>query len=430
MRFNQPVCTLFFFFIIITTILIKYSTIVEQNNQNIHSPFSNNVNNSNNENNNNNSIFRKRPLQGQVVQVEKIEKHCGDFKNIPVENCLKYLDKNEFDYYIMNESEPICNEDSKMLFHIFWRGPITDKLVFTMKSFLFSQPLNCSVLYIWINYKDVDFLNSKIMHPLHKFIPDNIDFKTWNTEEQLSSIKFFRDLKGFKLVHSSVAFSDMVRFILLYKYGGIYIDADVLLIRDMRPLYYSNFEFSYHWSSKREYNTAVLRLWKNGTTARMILQGAVKNKMNFHPYRIRKYLSQNDSYEEANKHLYMLPVGLFDPLWLKNDKVQTLSTLEPNLNKIKDFFNPELLPLEYLEESINNDGNKNNTSNSNNNSTLASPLEFRKVEKFFRGIFAYHWHNNWRTVIEPTSWAGVLETAFDEFMVGKRGNLYNEYITH
>lgn len=46
-----------------------------------------------------------------------------------------------------------------------------------------------------------------------------------------------------------VASSDYVRFILLFLYGGLYIDADVLLMRDMRP-FMADLEWFYRWESQ------------------------------------------------------------------------------------------------------------------------------------------------------------------------------------
>lgn len=46
-----------------------------------------------------------------------------------------------------------------------------------------------------------------------------------------------------------VASSDYVRFVLLFLYGGLYIDADVLLLRDMRP-FMGSMEWFYRWESQ------------------------------------------------------------------------------------------------------------------------------------------------------------------------------------
>ncbi|CAG8584695.1 14448_t:CDS:2 [Gigaspora rosea] len=341
---------------------------------------------------------RKRPKQGYIVRNDLLEKNCGDIKNIMVENCLKYLDDNEDDYMISFPTiadvspPPPCNRDhSPMLFHVFWKGPITDKIALMMKSFLYSQPLECSKLYVWLdNLNDTNFNDNEHIHLLLKYSPSNIEFKEWNIVEQFSSI--------------------------LHNYGGIYIDADVLLIRDMRPLYYANFEFSYRWSFKNEYNTAVLRLWKESQSSELVIRGAINNNMNFHPFNIRKYLSthENSTRRETNKFIYMFPPGLFDPLWLKRDRKQPSSVLSPNLRDLTDVFNPSIIPDEIPGlDPATFDG---------------SPLDIRYIENFFRGAFTYHWHNQWKTKIHPTSWIGVIQTAYDDFLSGKRRNLYNEYI--
>ncbi|CAG8696825.1 9757_t:CDS:2, partial [Racocetra fulgida] len=353
---------------------------------------------------------RKRPKQGYVVRVDRLEKNCGDIKNIMTENCLKYLD-NEDDYMTSFSTikgaspPPPCNRHHPpMLFHVFWQGQITDKLALVMKSFLYSQPLECSTLYVWFdNMNDTNLNDNKHVRSLLKYSPTLIEFKSWDMVEQLSFSDVYDGWQGPKY-NSSVKISDLFRFVVLHNYGGIYIDSDVLLIRDMRPLYYANFEFAYRWSKTNQYNTAVLRLWKQSPSSKMVIRGAIKNDMNFHPFTIKKYLSTHDysSRKETNKLIYMLPSGLFDPLWLKQDDIQPLSTLSPNLHKFTDLFNPNLTPGEI--------------SGLDPTTLDSSPLEIRNIDNFFRGIFAYHWHNQWNATIHPTSWCGVIQTAYDEFL--------------
>ncbi|CAG8569847.1 12164_t:CDS:1 [Racocetra fulgida] len=366
----------------------------------------------------------KRPKQGYVVRVDRLEKNCGDIRKIMVENCLKYLDNDEDDYMIPFPTvegaspPPPCNRDHpSMLFHVFWQGNITDKLALLMKSFLYTQPLECSTLYVWLdNLNDTNLNDNKYIRPLLKYSPTLIEFKLWNMSELLSSSDVYAGWQEPDYFLKSVKLSDLVRFVVLHKYGGIYIDSDVLLVRDMRPLYYANFEFSYRWSMKNEYNTAVLRLWKQSSSSEMVIRGAIKNNMDFHPFNIRKYLStyENSSVQETNKLIYMLPSALFDPLWLKRDRIQTKSVLSPNFRKFDDFFNSSIIPDEIPGlDPTTFDG---------------SPLDIRNIDNFFRGIFTYHWHNQWKTKIHPTSWIGIIQTAYDEFLSGKQKNLYNEYI--
>src|SRR5256885_2028630 len=83
-----------------------------------------------------------------------------------------------------------------------------------------------------------------------KFYQKNIEFKRWDTEEQLNSDDLYKGWEKIMSNQRSVAFSDLVRFVVLNRYGGMYMDGDVLFLRDMRPLYHSSIDFSYKWSFK------------------------------------------------------------------------------------------------------------------------------------------------------------------------------------
>jgi alpha-N-acetylglucosamine transferase len=68
----------------------------------------------------------------------------------------------------------------------------------------------------------------------------------------------------------------MARFVLCHRFGGIYLDADTLLLRDFEELFNYPGAFAYRWSrmvralfagfhqdankKQREYNSAVLKL--------------------------------------------------------------------------------------------------------------------------------------------------------------------------
>jgi hypothetical protein len=305
---------------------------------------------------------------------------------------------------------PQCDEsEPPMLFHVFWRGMITDKLALQMKSFIYTQPLACSKLYVWLQNSDTDIEANPFAGELYKKFPKNIEFKRWDTEEQLNSDDLYKGWGKIMSNQRSVTFSDLVRFVVLNRYGGMYMDGDVLFLRDMRPLYHSNIDFSYKWSFKTEYNTAVLRLHKNGTTSRKIISQAMLNNMNFHPFQIKKYLLTNTT-ASYNSQLYMYSIALFDPLWLKNDHKQQ-NILVPNLRGMDDVWDPNFIQNEFP-----------------GNLSDVSPLELRKIDNFFRGAFAYHWHNNWVRELHPTCWMGVMNTAYDSFINGTQINIYGELL--
>ncbi|CAG8646266.1 13557_t:CDS:1 [Funneliformis mosseae] len=378
----------------------------------------------------NRTNIRQRPEDGFVLDTDRVMQECN-MKTRSVESCLKYLDLKEDDYTITfplssknSIIPPQCKENEPpMLFHVFWRGMITDKLALQIKSFLYTQPLTCSKLNVWLQDSDTDINLNPFAGNLYKrFSPRNVEFRRWDTDEQLNSDDLYKGWKEIMEKHSSVAFSDLVRFVVLNRYGGMYMDGDVLFLRDMRPLYHSGLDFSYKWSFKTEYNTAVLRLHANGTTSRKIISQAMLNKMNFHPFQIKNYLMVNASISSDsplaksiyNSQLYMYSVPLFDPLWLKNDNKQK-NILKPNLRGMDDVWDPNLIPNEFPEIE---------------NLSSYSPLELRNADEFFRGAFAYHWHNNWSTDLNPNCWMGVMQTAYDSFLNGTQTNIYGEYVKY
>ncbi|CAG8494460.1 7750_t:CDS:2 [Acaulospora morrowiae] len=380
-----------------------------------------------------NSTFKgsSRPSDGYLLNISSVNEYCEPndyqkeaFKKYRIQSCLDFLSMNKSSYLFKPENSTLTYNEKPMQFHVYWKGKLNDKISLMIRSFLYTQPLDSSVLNVWMDSNDEDLTNNSHIRPLLKFSPKNIQFRIWNCTEQLSHDPIY---KGWKRIMrkqlkkiQTVGYSDMVRFVLLQRYGGLYVDADVLLLRDMRPLYYLDYEWSYRWSEWFHYNTAVLRLWKNSTIGRTIISAAMKHKMNFHPMRIKKYLvrKKNITRSDVNKKLYMMPVTMFDPLWLKSDLSLKKQIMVPNLSQFKDVFSRKLLRNEFPGV------NKKVTKNTN----AENIKRWRKKEKFFDGAFTYHWHNNWNRRINSMSWMGILKRGYDDFLEGKGANLYNEYI--
>ena len=116
----------------------------------------------------------------------------------------------------------------------------------------------------------------------------------------------------------SVILSDMVRFVLCHRFGGIYLDADTLLLRDWEELWGWKGAFAYRWSRLPSYNTAILRLNKGSALGSFLFKTALKNKLDFHPMTVSRYLK--DAHLE--ELLTMLPDALFDPAWLNTEYYQ------------------------------------------------------------------------------------------------------------
>jgi len=116
----------------------------------------------------------------------------------------------------------------------------------------------------------------------------------------------------------SVVLSDMARFVLCHRFGGIYLDADTILLRDWEELWGYKGGFAYRWSRLANYNTAVLRMTKGSALGTFLFRTALKNGLDFHPMTVSKYTA--DAYLEPL--LLRLPDALFDAAWLNTEDYQ------------------------------------------------------------------------------------------------------------
>ncbi|KAF9462134.1 hypothetical protein BDZ94DRAFT_1262026 [Collybia nuda] len=295
-----------------------------------------------------------------------------------------------------------CDPDHPRVFHMFWTGPFTDKPYTALLSFLFTQntglhlhiPLDDIVcrpkVWMWINPGPAasvpnlsalsDMFTQLKTNPwaspfLHPRFKDLIQFKLWNTTEQLDGIPELknewrkRDLfnSGGNIIQVpqeeiqmpnggnsprtstknhgdddniltrtgskssstydrlSVILSDMARFILCHRYGGTYLDTDTLFLRDWEELWGWKGAFAYRWSRLKRYNTAVLHMNRHSALGTFLFRTALKNDLDFHPMTISRY-TKDAHVEEL---LLRLPDALFDPAWLNTENWQRDRPAQP-----------------------------------------------------------------------------------------------------
>ncbi|WWC72583.1 uncharacterized protein I206_106545 [Kwoniella pini CBS 10737] len=170
----------------------------------------------------------------------------------------------------------------------------------------------------------------------------------------------------------SVILSDMARFVLTYRFGGIYLDADTLFLRDWEELWNYRGQFAYRWSWHQKYNTAVLKLHKKSALATFLFKTALENGLDFHPMTVSRYLKDAG----LDKLLFRVPDALFDPAWLNMERYQRERPPFPYFPEFSVFF-----------------------SNDKFDTAGPQPLGF---DGFFRGAFSYHFHNFWWLPFDPT----------------------------
>jgi len=132
----------------------------------------------------------------------------------------------------------------------------------------------------------------------------------------------------------SVILSDMARFILCHRFGGIYLDADTIFLRDWEELWGWKGAFAYRWSRLEKYNTAVLHLNKNSALGKFLFRTALKNNLDFHPMTVSRYTKE----AHLEELLLRLPDALFDSAWLSTENHQHKRPPQPFFTECVIFF--------------------------------------------------------------------------------------------
>ncbi|SJL15676.1 uncharacterized protein ARMOST_19180 [Armillaria ostoyae] len=417
--------------------------------------------------------------------------------------------------------ETPCDPENPRIFHMFWAGPITDKPYMVLLSFLFTQNTGLYVknypetsacraqFWLWVNPGPAAAVpNPSALHDmfeelksnpwaspfLHPRFKDVIQFKLWNTTEQLDGVPELKNewrsmetlfKSGAHVVHVpqeesqasanttasatkkaagdpminrlgskssseydrlSVILSDMARFILCHRFGGVYLDADTILLRDWEELFGWKGAFAYRWSRLPNYNTAVLHMSKGSALGTFLFRMALNNGLDFHPMTITKYMNE----AAMNGLLLRLPDALFDSAWLNTEEFQRDRPPQPYFTEFSDFFETPTV-----------------------SSAAPQALGF---EGFFSGAYSYHYHNQWWRPFDPSrnwpdlgprfkaveeqarralnsesltatstaneepwhdkveedkrdlDWATVIKRTFESYIRGERPNMYGEWL--
>jgi len=249
---------------------------------------------------------------------------------------------------------------------VYWYGNISRKQLLCIKSYLKTQNLEKTKLWVWLDYKTYTEKNINLI-PKHqnieikKYVP-NIEAKNTLFENK----KFINNTKYLKFR------SDLARIIFLYKYGGLYFDLDMILLKDFMPLL--GLEFCYTWSLKKSANNGLLRFFKNSSICKKIMQKYIDLLKDYHnDYKYNVNIIHKYIYND-NLNILCLPCVLFDPVWMLFDKKEKSKYCK--LNNFDDFF-------KSTNENIN--------------------------DFFDNQIFAYHWHSRNNANIEKNSYFEKLE---------------------
>ena len=335
-------------------------------------------------------------------------------------NCLQQVKLYDKKY----QRQKTCNEcfydaatTSKLIIyhHTFWNLDIKNStcykfqmriLKLNIMSYLATQNLCCTRFILW----KLDNFPVKPMQEIENFFQYYIkhgilQIKTFNLNDickdatssfsltKLCSRFFYRNVNLSKRNDLVVALSDLIRFVVLELYPGIYTDGDVIYLKDMRDLWH--FNFAYRWSLTLDFNTAILGINSKLDARVEQIYESILNSFSFglsgfyylfHPYKVSRLVKNlNDGKSSFGFEAFrVLNSVLFDPAWICKDGGGNL-TQEDGFG-VCQF-------TEFNKET----------------SLLAEQSNF-SIEDFFVGAFTYHIHfGNLGCVIEEKSFLRYFE---------------------
>lgn len=256
-------------------------------------------------------------------------------------------------YETVEDSVTIANQlqgsyDEEVIFHCYWNGDLNEKHLYSIMSFyLFNVVNKGNKIILWIENNEENKYNEEISKyaSILKFSQPDIDNNT-----------FLQDYKYDKT--NSCIYSDFVRFLILYKFGGVWFDLDCFCLRSFDPLF-ANFGEEicvYEWATENYPNGAILiSLKKNDEKLKSNISYMLEyNRTLLFPVGKFTY--------DLPLDFYVLPCIWFDGHWVGRRNYGAL---------FDSFFQP-------------------------------SDTRYN-LDVFFSGSFCYHWHNRWNKEIPKNS---------------------------
>lgn len=232
-----------------------------------------------------------------------------------------------------------------LLFHFFWKGVLNEKHYLSIKSCRYFHP--DAEIILWIEACPTN-------EWVHKLLPICKIHKFNFIEEKNSTF-----LKEYPIPHfiDIPYYSDYIRLMLLYKYGGIWCDLDIFFLQNFSPLIplIGENPAVYQWEHQPFPNNAVI---------------ITPNKENIHIRALIEYIYSNKRHwgmltgrltYDTPIDLLVLPCSWFDIGWIINKHDVSCNTF-----------------------------------------MLATPKPVL-LHELSKVSFCFHWHNKWNTPIHPTS---------------------------
>lgn len=235
-----------------------------------------------------------------------------------------------------------------VIFHCYWSGALNEKHLYSI--------LSCYYFNVYNNkHKIILWLDNNTPNKYNNEIEKYAEIRYFSENDEKINTNFLE--KNYECKNKILSnYSDFVRCLLLYNYGGIWFDLDCFILRSFDPLFnnYGNEICVYQWELLNYPNNAIY----------MSLEPKSEKMKNNIEYIIKR--DRGFGFQEANLtfdlplDMLVLPCSWFDSVWAVNDE---------------------------------------NTSNSNKFIFKNTDRQYN-FNNFFYGSFCYHWHNYWNGEIQ------------------------------
>ena len=235
-------------------------------------------------------------------------------------------------------------------FHCYWNGNLNEKHLYSILScYYFNVRKNKHKIILWLENNVPNHYNTEI----EKYA----EIRFFSIKDEIKNTEFIPTDVKYNTRSISYGYSEVVRYLLLYNYGGVWFDLDCFFLRNFDPLFckYKTDICVYQWEDQNYPNCAVYISLEQKSEK-------MKNIIQFIIVRNRGWVLQEASITyDIPLDMLVLPCSWFDAGWINN----------PFLFHFNNFFDP-------TDKQYN-------------------------FDNFFKGAFCFHWHNNWNKKIDASS---------------------------
>lgn len=234
-----------------------------------------------------------------------------------------------------------CNKTAALM-HTWWDGPLVRVVALFLRSFRATQHHDCAKLIVWTPGRGTERATPEaaaLVQQVEAMHGAPVVFQPLLVEKMARGTMFEDFVRRAVLPQDwSTAnpgdkkegtrhFSDFLQLFVLWRYGGVYFDADMILLRDLYPLWGLNFE--YQWSFiPEQFNNAVQGLRRHEGSS--LIRAGYKLNSNQCCKGWGQTLWRAKIVKAAGS--YGMPCSAFDPYWLRMDGHHTGENRRPSLN--------------------------------------------------------------------------------------------------